>query len=258
MGVTHEPPSIIGGGENPDHWSHWDIYNSFNPLNTTAAHTCAQNYSNLATGWESAVTFFNARIKQSSDAAWQGKAADASRTAISNYTTRALDLCESLNAMSAQVSSAIDGVNNTKNGTDKPIEHVSFWNFKHGDFLGWHGDRSLQKINSERDKAREAMKNNYIANFVAADKQIPQVPKPNEITNPLYSYTATSGNPYSGPSNSNSNSGTSNSGTSTSSASDSGSVSDSGSQSGTSSSDSTSSYQSSHTSRVPAFSGFSR
>ena len=247
MGVTNEPPSITDGGENPDSWSHWDIYNAFNPLNTTNGHTCSQNYSQLASGWESAVTFFNARIKQSSDAAWQGAAAEASRTAISNYVTRALDLCDSLNAMSTQVSAAIDGVNGTKNGTDKPIEHVGHWSFGDGDFLWHHGNRSLSKINEERDKAREAMKSHYVSNFVAADGKIPQAPKPEGIGNSLYTFTS-GNNPTSGISNSGhgGGNGISGSGSGAGSGGDNGSGGQSTGTSGASSS--LSSYQSSHAS----------
>lgn len=253
MAVSNEPPSITDGGENPDSWSHWDIYNSFNPLNTTNAHTASQNYSQLASGWESAVTFFNARIKQSSDAAWQGPAAEASRTAISNYSTKALELCDSLNAMSTQVAAAVDGVNGTKNGTDVPIQRVSSLNVWDGDFLWHHGDRSLSKINEERDKARAAMKDHYVTNFVAADKQIPQVPKPDGIGG----YTPSSGyTPGSGISQSGSQSGSGGGGGGdgqSASGSGSGSGSDSGSQSsGTSGTSGTSSslsgYQSPHAS----------
>lgn len=250
MAVSNEPPKITNGGENPDNMSHWDIYNAFNPLNPGTAQTPEQQYGDIASKWSEAASFFASRIRQSSSAAWDGKAAEASRTAISNYATRAEDLTEALNALSAQVGAAKDGVSNTRNGVDVPIEKVSRLNFWDGDFLLWHGDRSLKKINEERDKAREAMKNNYVANMISADKSIPVTPKPTSPTNPLYTYTPTSGNPNSGPSNSNSNSGNQNSGNSTSSTSYSGSGSDSGSQSGTSSSDSTSpsSYQSSNAS----------
>ncbi|WP_067887128.1 WXG100 family type VII secretion target [Nocardia vaccinii] len=249
MAVTNEPAQIPGGGENPDSFSHWEIYNKFNPLNTSNGHTAAQHYNDIASKWSAAADFFASRIRQSSSAAWQGNAAEASRTAISNYAQRAEDLTEALKAMSAQVTAAVDGVNNTKNGVAVPIQHVSIWNVKDGDFLWHHGSRSKQKIDQARDDAREAMKNNYVKNFVDADKKIPVIPKPNEISNPLYSYTPTSSSAYTP------NSGT---GPSQPGPSQSGTSGDSGNQSGTSSSQSdsmsTAGYSSSS---MPSMSGYS-
>lgn len=249
MAVTNEPGQIPGGGENADSFSHWEIYNKFNPLNTSNGHTAAQQYSDLASKWSAAADFFASRIRQSSSAAWQGNAAEASRTAISNYAQRAEDLTEALNALSAQVHAAVDGVNGTKNGVAVPIQHVSAWNIKDGDFLWHHGSRSKQKIDQARDEAREAMKNNYVKNFVDADKKIPVIPKPNAISNPLYSYTPTSSSAYT-PISGN--------GPSTPGPSQSGTSGDSGSRSGTSSSQSdsmsTAGYSSSS---MPSMSGYS-
>lgn len=247
MGVTNEDGQIPHDGENPDNFSHWDIYNKFHPLDTSKAHTASQNYSTLASQWSSAASFFAARIRQSSSAAWQGKAANASRDAISNYAQRAEDLTEALNALATQVTSAIDGVNGTKNGVAVPMQHVSRANFWEGDLLFWHGDRSKKKIDQARDDAREAMKNNYVKNFVDADKKIPVIPKPNEISNPLYNYTPSSSyTPNSG------------NGPSVPGGSTSGTSGDSGSQSGTSSSQSDSTSAAGYSSSsMPSMSGYS-
>lgn len=248
MGVTNEPGQIAGGGENPDSFSHWEIYDKFNPLNTTNGHTAAQNYADIAKRWSAAADFFASRIRQSSTAAWQGNAADASRTAISNYAQRAEDLTDALKAMSTQVTAAVDGVNGTRNGVAVPMQHVSRWNFWDGDFLMHHGIRSKKAIDEARDEAREAMKKHYVTNFVAADKQIPVVPKPNEIGNPLYTYTPNSG------------SNTPNSGVNPSGTGYSGTGGDSGSNSGNQASSSqsdslsTASYTSSS---MPSLSGYS-
>ncbi|WP_040817931.1 WXG100 family type VII secretion target [Nocardia jiangxiensis] len=247
MAVTTEPGQIPGDGEHPDNFSHWDIYNKFNPLNTANGHTAAQQYNDLANKWSAAADFFASRIRQSSSAAWQGNAAEASRTAISNYAQRAEDLTEALKAMSAQVTAAVDGVNGTKNGVAVPMQHVSRWNFWDGDLFGHHGIRSKKAIDQARDDARLAMKNNYVKNFVDADKQIPVVPKPNEISNPLYSYTPSSSyTPNSG------------NGPSVPGGSTSGTSGDSGSQSGTSSSQSDSTSAAGYSSSsMPSMSGYS-
>ncbi|MQY19493.1 WXG100 family type VII secretion target [Nocardia macrotermitis] len=247
--VSYESAKIPGNGENADSYSHWDIYNKFNPLDTNKAHSALQDYDKLAQEWSAASAFFASRIQHSSSAAWQGKAADASRTAISNYTQRAEDLTDALKALSTQVTTAVDGVNNTKHGVAEPMQHVSRWNFWDGDFMWHHGSRSKQKIDQARDEAREAMKNNYVKNFVGADKSIPVIPKPNEISNPLYTYTPTSSTLYTPNSGTNpSDSGANHSGTSG----------NNGSQSDTSSSQSNSTSTAGYaSSSMPTMSGYS-
>ncbi len=201
MSVSNESPKITDGGEHPDRLSYTQIYQAFEPLNTGKAP--ADLYDHLATRWSNAASFFAARILQSSSAAWQGNAADASRTAISNYANRAENLTDAIKALHSQTTSAIDGVNGTRNSLDPPIERVSSLNFWDGDFLWHHGNRSKQKIDEQRDNGRAAMKNHYVANFVSADKQIPVTPTPSQIADPLYTYTPTSGSipgPGHGPS----------------------------------------------------------
>src|SRR6266568_3904927 len=111
MPVSNEPPKIDNGGENPDNFSHWDIYNAFNPLAPSQkAGDSAEAYQKMATRWSNAASFFGARILQSSSAAWEGNAAEASRTAITNYVQRAEELTDAITALHQQTTTAIDGV----------------------------------------------------------------------------------------------------------------------------------------------------
>lgn len=191
-----ENPRITDGGEHTDSWDHWRIYNAFNPLNTTEANKSVDEYGQIARRWTSAAELFANRIRHSSEAAWEGPAAEMSRTAIGNYAQRALDLTVPLQNLAQQVASAIDGVNNTKNAVDRPPDGGAAYNPRSWNLGIWHGPNSAHVRNDCQNAAREAMKNNYVANFVQADKQIPVLPVPDSPTNPLYKPPETNDNSY--------------------------------------------------------------
>lgn len=245
--VAYEPSKIPDGGENPDSWTHWDIYRAFNPLDTANAQQAAQTYAKIAKDWTSAMSYFVGRVNQSSAAAWSGAAAEASRTAMTNYGKSAEETTAAINAMADNVTTAIAGITGTKSGVPEPVNSVSAWNPKGWDVGFWEGPKSKTKIDEAKDSARENMKKYYVDNFASADSKISTIPDPNPISNPLNTYTPSSSSVYK-PGVSSSGSGgtdTHNSGSSSGNAGYSGS----GGQSGTSSDTSTSpsDYQSSST-----------
>lgn len=186
----------IAGREDPNSWEHWSIFRAFNPLDTTEADNAKSEYTKLASDWSAAVETFAARIRRSSTSAWEGAAATASQNAIADYATRALDLTPALNSLAQRVSTTVDGVNKTRQGVDEPQNRPdSMWNLDGYDFIGLEpGSRSMTAINDARDKAREAMSNHYVNQFVAVDGQIPVLPQPENPTSPLTTWKPTSGN----------------------------------------------------------------
>ncbi|MEU4706036.1 hypothetical protein AB0G00_06340 [Nocardia salmonicida] len=193
--MTGNEKARIGDPEKPNTWEHWTIYRSFNPLDTTEASNAKAEYTKLASDWSAAVETFAARIRRSSTSAWEGAAAAASQNAIANYATRALELTPALNALSQQVTTTVNGVNNTRKGVDEPQNRPdSMWNLDGYDFIfAEPGSRSMTAINKARDEAREAMQNNYVKDFVAADGQIPVLPQPESPTSPLTTWKPTGG-----------------------------------------------------------------
>ncbi|MQY20443.1 hypothetical protein [Nocardia macrotermitis] len=248
--VAYEPSKIPDGGENPDSWTHWDIYRAFNPLNTVNAQQAATTYAKIAKDWSSAMSYFVGRINQSSTAAWSGAAAEASRTAMTNYGKSAEDTTDAINALADNVTTAIAGITGTKSGVPEPINSVSAWNPKGWDVGFWEGSKSRTKIDQERDTARENMRKYYKDNFTSADSKIATIPDPNPISSPLNTYTPSSSSTYK-PGVASSGSGgsdTHNSGSSSGNAGYSGSGGQSGTSSNTSASTSPASYQNSSTS----------
>ncbi len=190
----NEGPRITGK-EDPNSWEHWSIFRAFNPLDTTEADNAKSEYTKLASDWSAAVETFAARIRRSSASAWEGAAATASQNAIADYATRALDLTPALNSLAQRVSTTVDGVNKTRQGVDEPQNRPdNIWNLDGHDFIGFEpGSRSMTAINDARDKAREAMTNHYVNDFVAVDGQIPVLPQPENPTSPLTTWKPTGG-----------------------------------------------------------------
>lgn len=190
--MTHstERPKITDEiREHADEFEHWDIFRSFNPLDPTAAQTAAQEYWALANGWNNAVEYFAARIKHSSSAAWEGNAAEASRTAITNYTQRALDLSPALSALASEVTIAANSIFTTKQNVHEPKNGRDTWDLG-GKIADWvtDGPRSRDQIDQEKANAREAMQTHYINKFTESDGKIPVFPAAVSPVNPLYSY----------------------------------------------------------------------
>ncbi|MEU4598230.1 hypothetical protein [Nocardia sp. NPDC023988] len=187
MTGTEEPK--IATRENPGNFEHSDIFQAFSPLDPTTAQQSAQEYTMLAHGWNNAVEYFAARIKHSSQAAWEGAAAEASRTAISNYTTRALELSPALNALATEVTRAANGVVMTKQQVHEPKNRRDDDEWL-GRFADWvtDGPRSKESRDAATAEAREAMRLNYVDRFTESDGKIPVFPAAVNPASPLYSF----------------------------------------------------------------------
>lgn len=184
MSGTEDPR--IANPEHPDSLEHWAIYRAFHPQDTTDAFNAAGKYVRMGADWEANVQEFAARIRRSSASAWDGVAAEASRQAINNYAQRALDFAPALKGLAAQVSTTVTGIINTKTNVAEPKESAWAINPKSWDIGIWEGPRAKDKIDQARDDARDAMKKYYVADFTAADKAIPVLPRPVSPTEPLY------------------------------------------------------------------------
>ena len=187
-------PSKINDHETSEGWEHWEIYNTFHPLDTTPAQEAKDLYNQLSIDFGRAADFFAARIRQSSSAAWQGPAAEASRQAVGDYAQRALDLSTALDSLHSSVARAVMDIADTKLNVPKPNSGVG-WNIFNPE--GWslfNGSRSREAIDEAKDKARIAMTNHYVNPFAQANASIPVLPVPDSPTNPVNSW-----NPDQGP-----------------------------------------------------------
>ncbi|WP_171050084.1 hypothetical protein [Nocardia cyriacigeorgica] len=163
----------IPDGEYVVKQSHITLHDTFEAMDPTEANAAKDEYAAIARDWESTVTVFAARIRRSSESAWDGPASNAARQAISDYATDALNLTPALNALSARVGDMVNAVTETKKNmpafTDDP---QSPWN--PGDW--WDGDKDGD---AER-AAQTHVQTNYTGKALQADLRIPTLPQPRD------------------------------------------------------------------------------
>ncbi|WP_280229813.1 hypothetical protein [Nocardia cyriacigeorgica] len=179
--IQNELPRIKDG-ENPDHLAHAQINAAFTPLNTTDAFAAANKFTEIENKWTDGVRVFAARIQRSSSAAWDGPAAEAARSALSNYTTRAQDLSPVLQALGDRVYGAVDSINSTKRELPEVVEKGKAWT----PTLMPGPSAIARAVRDDAEAtAREVMGTHYVKPFVKADSEIPVLPKPDDPTQPL-------------------------------------------------------------------------
>ncbi|MFD4433134.1 WXG100 family type VII secretion target, partial [Nocardia sp. NPDC058497] len=185
--MAFEDPAIVAK-ESPFDLSHSTINDAFNPLqpndNAVAA---AGQYTQIAQKWRQGVADFAARMNRASTAAWEGQAAEKSRTAITNYTQRATDLTPELEALANRVSETAQAITLTKQNLPEVVDKFSW-----GSPSTWFGLKDDERDDAE-EKARQVMKDNYVVPFTDADKVVPKLSTPVSPTNPLYGPTDDSG-----------------------------------------------------------------
>ncbi|MFC4125767.1 WXG100 family type VII secretion target [Nocardia rhizosphaerae] len=178
--MVFEDPQITAK-ESPKEFSHEQINNAFNPLQPTDnAVAAAGQYSQIAQKWRQGVTDFAARMNRASAAAWDGVAAETTRTAITNYTQRAAELTPELEALATRVGETAQAITTTKENLPEVVEPFSW-----GSPTTWFGLKDDERDDAE-EKAREVMGNHYVTPFGTADGGVPKLPTPISPTNPLH------------------------------------------------------------------------
>ncbi|WP_280507080.1 WXG100 family type VII secretion target [Nocardia flavorosea] len=174
--IGYEEPQIDkqGARDNLAAHSHSEISRAFENMTPTEASAASDDYAKIAAGWEDDITTFAARIRRSSQSAWEGPAAEASRQAVNDYATDATNLSLALQGLANRVDDAANAVLNTKNGMP-PVKDdpQSWWN--PGDWLDGDGG-----VSEAEENARVHVTNNYGAGIAAADAQIPVLPLPKD------------------------------------------------------------------------------
>ncbi|MEV6392274.1 hypothetical protein [Nocardia xishanensis] len=162
--------------DNPWGHSHEELRDAFQPLNPTEANAARDDYAKIATGWNDAVALFAARIKRSSESAWDGTAAQAARQSIANYATDALNFTPALQAMSSRVDDVAAAVTRTKNGMPDVVNDPQSW-WNPGDWFDGNPESDAEA------SAQQYVKDNFVDKVVAADAQVPVLPTPKDPVN---------------------------------------------------------------------------
>ncbi|MFD4403334.1 hypothetical protein ACFWPH_11265 [Nocardia sp. NPDC058499] len=175
--VGYEQSRIRGqdAEDNPAAYSHVEIKQVFDTMIPTEASAASDDYAALASGWEEGITTFAARIRRSSQSAWEGPAAESARKAIDDYATDATNLTPALQGLANRVDDAANAVLNTQRNLPPVVDDPQSW-WNPGDWFDDHeGD-----VGKADEKAREQFVTHYRSGVVAADSQIPALPLPKD------------------------------------------------------------------------------
>ncbi|MFD3596640.1 hypothetical protein ACFWU5_28310 [Nocardia sp. NPDC058640] len=161
--------------EHPPNWKHQDILSAFERIATEPANGAATKYHESGTQWTQALEQFRKRMEVSIASAWEGSSADASITAIRQYTTDADKLTPAFTAMSTQVTAAAASAVSTKSALPGEVDPGFL------DSMPWNKAVVRGQREEAENNARDVMDNKYVMPFAGTDGAIPVLPRP---TNP--------------------------------------------------------------------------
>ncbi|MGQ4599523.1 WXG100 family type VII secretion target [Nocardia sp. R6R-6] len=176
----NEPKQIPGSGEYVGAWSHVEIKNAFEGLNTHNTYNAAVQYSNAATLWDQGVETFARSVIASISQAWEGVAAEAAKDAIKRYTDDARKLEPRLTQLSNQINESAGAIVDTRNAIPGYAAHSWTANF-------WppRATEEERSRNEAEQGARDAMNNIYVTRFSDFDAKVPVLPVGVNPTQPL-------------------------------------------------------------------------
>lgn len=157
--------------ENARNWRHAEIKSTFDAVTADPANDAAARYARARDRWSDGVLSFQHRMNRVVSELWEGRSAEASRTAITGYVAEAGRLTDAFEAMSARIAAAADAVLRTKAAIPAPDGT--------GDAPAWHDQVSGGRYREIDEDAREAMEENYVKPFRAIDASLPVLPRPN-------------------------------------------------------------------------------
>ncbi|NKY55888.1 hypothetical protein [Nocardia flavorosea] len=174
--IGYEQPQIDkqGARDNLAAHSHTAISQVFENMSPTEASAASDDYAKIADGWADDITTFAARIRRSSQSAWEGPAGEDSRRAVNDYATDATNLSLALQGLANRVDDAANAVLNTKNGMPAVVDDPQTI-LSPGDWFDGDGG-----VSEAEQNARVHVTNNYGAGMAAADAQIPVLPQPKD------------------------------------------------------------------------------
>ncbi|MFI6170255.1 WXG100 family type VII secretion target [Nocardia sp. NPDC051052] len=173
-----EPPQIPPRTENPKGFRHTEIRDAFEPVETTTANDAATKYLQAQQKWTQGLDTFRQRMMSSIAESWEGQAAEASKKAIVNYTTKADQLTSTFGSISKIITDTAQAAVDVKTGIPEHQGDPSWYNPK-----GWPPFRSSfeNKRNDAEEQARTIMRTYYVDGLAQADKSLPVLPRPVDL-----------------------------------------------------------------------------
>ncbi|MFD6162437.1 hypothetical protein ACFWF7_01545 [Nocardia sp. NPDC060256] len=173
-----EPPQIPPRTENPEGFRHTEILKAFEPVATTPANEAATKYLKAQQKWTDGLQTFRQRMMSSIAESWEGQAAEASKKAIINYTTKADQLTSTFGAVGKVITDTAQAAVDVKTGVPERQGDPSWYNPKH---WGPFRSRFENQRNDAEEQARTIMRTYYVDGLAQADKSLPVLPRPVDL-----------------------------------------------------------------------------
>ncbi|MEU7140483.1 WXG100 family type VII secretion target [Nocardia sp. NPDC046473] len=173
-----EPPQIPPRTENPEGFKHWEIRDAFAPVATTPANDAATKYQQAQQKWTQGLDTFRQGMMSSIAESWEGQAAEASKQAIINYTTKADQLTSTFDSVSRVITSTAQAAVDVKTGIPERKENPRWYNPNAWPFMR---SRFENQRNDAEEQARTIMRTHYVDGLAQADKSLPVLPRPVDL-----------------------------------------------------------------------------
>ncbi|MFD4456999.1 hypothetical protein [Nocardia sp. NPDC058480] len=173
-----ENPKIPPRTERPQELSHAKIIDSFDPVGVDPSFGAVAVFWQAKTDWEVGLATFRQRMHAAIAEAWEGNAAEASKNAISSYTTKAEELTPTFETVARLISSSALSSSDTKSSLPARKEDPDIWDINDR----WiNNDEFEDGRNDDEEDARAIMKAKYVEAFGVVDAGLPVLDHPTSL-----------------------------------------------------------------------------
>ncbi|MFD3462950.1 hypothetical protein ACFWVM_24825 [Nocardia fluminea] len=173
-----ENPKIPPRTERPQALSHAEIIDSFAPVGVDPSFGAVAVFWQAKTDWEVGLATFRQRMHAAISEAWEGNAAEASKNAISAYTTKAEELTPTFETVARLISSSALSSSDTKSSIPARKDDPDIWDINDR----WiNNDEFEDGRNDDEEEARAIMKAKYVEAFGIVDAGLPVLDHPTSL-----------------------------------------------------------------------------
>ncbi|MFB7877549.1 hypothetical protein ACFC06_20060 [Nocardia sp. NPDC056064] len=164
--------------ERPKALKHNEIVDRFTPVNGDPAFDAVAVYWQAKTDWTIGLETFRQRMNTAIAQAWEGNAAEASKTAINTYTTKADALTGTFETVARLISDSVMAASNTKTSLPPRKDDPDIWDINDR----WiNNDEFERGRDDDEEQAQAIMAAAYVAPFETIDNGLPILDHPTSL-----------------------------------------------------------------------------
>ncbi|WP_278261106.1 hypothetical protein [Nocardia sp. AG03] len=164
--------------ERPKALKHNEIIDRFTPVNGDPAFDAVAVYWQAKTDWTIGLETFRTRMNTAIAQAWEGNAAEASKTAINTYTTKADSLTGTFETVARLISDSVLAASNTKTSLPPRKDDPDIWDINDR----WiNNDEFERGRDDDEEEAQAIMAAAYVTPFETIDNGLPVLDHPTSL-----------------------------------------------------------------------------